>query len=270
MADWRWRLAAHLAEGQGPIPRCWSDGWVRRAARFAEALRHCRNADGVLRLPPRMSAIDQAYRLYVGPESLRRWEVEARLLAGESFAQVAAKCDSTPDVIAAYHALFFDVQGSLEACDYIVNVVIGPKAHGGLSEADTEVILKLFGYTYGSPLLDAVLAYYRDPPPERWGDLGPDELAGLRTRLLVKASVVARGLPGDGAALKKLAAVREALDVIGRGQGQGGLGNALAAPLRAVTGYGEEICRRDGLRRSGTKPGPSRGARGERPGCACP
>jgi hypothetical protein len=189
-----------------------------------------------------MSSIDQSYRLYVGPESVRRWEVEARLLAGESFEQVAAKCDSTPDVIAAYHALFFDVQGSLEASDYIVNVVIGPKAHAGLSEADTEVVLKLYGYTYGNRVLDAVLAYYRDPPPpERWGELGPGELERLRTRLLVKASVMARGLSTDGSAWKQLALLRKALDVVGRGQGQGGLGNALAAPLRAVAGFGEEI-----------------------------
>src|SRR5271166_81703 len=88
--DHRWRIAIRLCDGKR-TPRNWSDDWVRRARRFVQCLRS--EKQGRRRRDRYLDALQEAHRLYSGTELMKRWEVEARLLAGEPLEQVAVKCD---------------------------------------------------------------------------------------------------------------------------------------------------------------------------------
>src|SRR5262249_54616531 len=107
--DWRWLRAADLWEKGGQPSSHEADAWVRNALAFHRLLQQDRD----LQKRTRLSALFQAHQLYCD-ESLRRWEVEARLLTDEPLAQIAAKCGSTPRVINAFEKVFFNVHDRLE------------------------------------------------------------------------------------------------------------------------------------------------------------
>jgi hypothetical protein len=225
--DWRWRLAVRLAQGRHPTPRRWCDPWVRLARRFARTLLCRPEVDGRRGLPRGLEALEEAHRLYLKADSFCRWVVEARLLAGEGFDQVAEKCGLRASAVEAYHALFFDVRGSLRSIDYISTVVIGPKRHVGLTAVDADVILKLFAYGGGPLVLDAAVRFFRHPLllPLQFDGLEAADLAELRSQLLVKASILVLTIPADARNLRKLAALQDTL----QGLAGPGANDALAA-----------------------------------------
>jgi hypothetical protein len=181
--------------------------------------------------------MDRAYRLYRRRTSFRRWEVEARLLAGESFDQVAAKCDSRAAIIEAYHSVFFDVQNRLGgAIDYIAVTVIGPRRLSGLNAADVDILLKLFGYGGGPLVLDGLVRYYRRPLaiPERWDGLDAAALAEVRSRLLIQGAILALTAPAEAKGLKKQAALHDALQALAaHGATEASPAGLLERPVRA-------------------------------------
>jgi len=163
--------------------------------RFVKALRRCHNEADRQRLARREPAIYQAYAIYTDESQMRRWELEARLLAKESMETIAAKVGCAAGAVVAYEGLFFDVLGALHARGYITHVVVGPKLHdGSLKETDVDVFLKLFGYFHGGLMVDALVDYFQNPPslPERLDDLAPAALEQLRTKLAIKAMLRVR------------------------------------------------------------------------------
>jgi hypothetical protein len=212
---WRWlRAFSFVDHNQRPI-RQKDDEWVRRTWRFVRLLRHGPSDEAKQKLIRRMPAIFEAHRLYTDAQVFLRWEVEARLLTDEPIAQIASKCGSTPEVIEAYHAVFFHVRDRRQASDYIVHQVIGPKLHFGLKEGDVDVILKLYAFGGGVHVVDVLVDYYRRPPvvPPRPELLSPDALKELKTKLQIRAAIVARVLPLKFSLLKKLAILRDATAV---------------------------------------------------------
>jgi hypothetical protein len=193
--DRHWLRAADLAARCEPASGPYDDVWTARALRLATAL-HQAGAGG--QPPsPEMGPYREAHDLYMDKDSLRRWEVEARLLAGESDKEIAARCGLTPEAVRCYHGVYFNVRDFLEIDGYILAVVIGPKAHYGLREGDRDVLLKLQAHEFGSAGVDALLRYWSDPPvvPGRLDQLGLDELRDLHGRLLTRAVVLLRTLP---------------------------------------------------------------------------
>jgi hypothetical protein len=213
--DWRWRLAVALLDGGKPLSPA-NDRAVREAAAFLQAWRGCQDEPDRLRLALDMPALYGAHQLYLAADTFAKWEVEARLLTDEPYAQIAEKCGRDPQVIEAYHETFFCVRDRLHAEGYVLHQVIGPKAHAGLTEADVDVILKLYAYAGGPLVVDALVRYYREPPivPERPELLPSAELQELRTKLLLKASILAHTLPANASGLKKMAVLAEAVKVI--------------------------------------------------------
>jgi hypothetical protein len=138
-----------LADQDHAAARKGDDDWVRRAGQFLRARRRCPNEIARHRLADQVPDLAGAVQLHEQPDPFLQWEVEARLLAGETCDQIAAKCGLAAEAVAAYHALFFHVQDRLGASSYIIHTVLGPKIHDGLTEADVDVILKLFGYRGG-------------------------------------------------------------------------------------------------------------------------
>jgi hypothetical protein len=215
--DWRWWLAADLLDRSEPLSEA-DDNAVREATSFLRAWRSCQDDVDRQRLALDMPALYGAHQLYRAADAFAKWEVEARLLTEESYAQIAEKCGSDPQVIAAYHETFFCVRDRPQAEGYVLHQVIGLKAHAGLTEADVDVILKLYAYAGGPLVVDALVRYYRDPPtvPDRPELLPSDELQELRTKLLLKASILAHTLPANASGLKKMAVLAEAVKVIRR------------------------------------------------------
>jgi hypothetical protein len=131
-----------------------------------------------------------AHQMHLG-EPLVRWEVEARLLAGQGDESIAARCDISASVVQTYHDVFYDVRSALKADMYILCEVIGWRFWPLVSPDDHEKLLKAHGYDYGEQGVDAYLAYLREPPhvPASLESMGLDELRSLygrvRTRLLV-------------------------------------------------------------------------------------
>jgi hypothetical protein len=263
---WRWLRALDLWDRGEQPSEPWDDAWVGKALGLFRVLQRDKDLQKRRR---RLPALFQAYRLYNDGPPMLRWEVEARLLTTEPFEQIAAKCDSTRQVIHAYEKVFFNVRDRLEATGYIINVVIGGDIIVSLKEDDVGLILKLYAIGGGVAVLETVLDFFRHPPvvPERPELLPAADLTALRKKLLVKSAIVARGLPPDARVFKKLALLDEASAAIDPdggeeaspslqspplqtlmnffGEGLGGAmsnGNPAAAPIPAEPGRPEPPC----------------------------
>lgn len=208
-AAWRWIRANYLVDNHLYCTRKRDDEWTCSAAGFLRDLRACRDDLARQRLQRRMLDAWTAYSLYAGrgsTEDFLCWEIEARLLAGETVEQVAKRCGLPPGVIDYYHAWFFHVQDRLSTPAWVRSVIIGPKAHVGLTEADVDVILKLEGFLGGSSAVDVMLRYLRNPPcleaPLELMNLA--QLHDLRERLLIKAAILWHTHPADEKARRKI------------------------------------------------------------------
>src|SRR5262245_4864235 len=107
--DLRWRRAVYLVENNRRLTRR-DDSWTCQAVRFVRALRRGRQAED--RLARSMPSLSEAYRVYAAG-GLRRWEVEARLLATEPTDVIGEKCGLSPAVVTAYEALYYSVRECL-------------------------------------------------------------------------------------------------------------------------------------------------------------
>src|SRR5262249_6514373 len=108
--EWRWRRAICLVDGGAPLSPETDDEKVRDAACFLRAWRDCKGERDRRRLAQEMPALYGANLLYAAPGSLRKWEVEAKLLTEEPFTQIGAKCGIDPLVIEVFHDVFFHVR----------------------------------------------------------------------------------------------------------------------------------------------------------------
>jgi hypothetical protein len=162
-----------------------------------------------------------------------KWQLEARLLTPKDFGEVAAKCETTPEVVEAYEAVFFSIRDRLHIEGYVLHQAIGRKQYAGLREADVGVLLKRHAFGGGPGALDALIDNYEHPPrlPERPEQLGPAESQLLRDKLLLRAWIALDTLPINDRTLKKLAVLRDAADVFRRGRGPGGDSDGLNTPL---------------------------------------
>jgi hypothetical protein len=229
--DYRARRVTYLLR-EDRRPRKWDDAWTRLALRYARLVNRRQRGSCRRALPPAMRDVEDACQLYQ-TGGLPRWHLEARLLTGEPQEQTAQRCGLSVTAVAAYEALFFAVAGNLDARDYLIHRCIGRKAHDGLDEHDVDLLLKIYALTGGPLVVDALADYFRDPPvvPERPELLAAEELEALRGKLLVRAAILARTLPGDDPkSLRKLAVLQQAMAIL-RDDGDQ-RGEALAGPLR--------------------------------------
>jgi len=238
---WRWLRAGYLlAHSRQPLRR--DDEATRAAWLFRRELGRCHaEADGG-RLARLFPAVAEAHSLYSAADSLKRWEVEARLLGGETDDTIAARCGLTPAGVGAYHHIYFEVRPHRAADSYIVNTVMGSKVHHGLAPDDHELLLKLFGYGLGGPGVDAYLDCLKDPPavPASLGDLDPPALRKLGDKLRIQLVVLALTTPAAAAhpaTWRRLAEQLAASRVPRRDPGQSGAGapGAVCPAVDAVT-----------------------------------
>jgi hypothetical protein len=160
--SWRWLRAVNIDAG-GPKASRKLDGadgfkWVRRASRLKRHFELAGNRPQALyALHHRDPELFWAHSLWAEDKTPSRWAIEARVLAGETDAEIAAKVGTTPEVIDAYINVFFDVREKMAHTDYVVNVVMGDAVTRGLQERHYDLLWKLMGYHGGPMVLDAVI-----------------------------------------------------------------------------------------------------------------
>jgi hypothetical protein len=193
--DWRWKRALYLFEGQAnPHSRC-DDRWTRSAIRLIERL----DAGGI---PPGRrrtvtdGVLDDAHALKFSDDPRCRWEAEARILAGQEPAAIAAGLDVSPDSIEAFEALFFDVGDRLDAVDYLVAFAFGHDLYNGIAQDDFGSIVKVIGYNVGPIAVDALVRRWDWPSASRLAPLPVAELAAMQRS--VDLLIAALGLSADG------------------------------------------------------------------------
>src|SRR5262245_56127228 len=100
---WRWCWARHIvASGRRCSSRC-EDTEVAEIVRYLR-LAESRGSDPDRRHLARLyPGVEESLALYEAGDSMRRWEVEGRLLAGESFDVIGRKCNMTPEAAERYH-----------------------------------------------------------------------------------------------------------------------------------------------------------------------
>jgi hypothetical protein len=129
-----------------------------------------------------MPVLAAAHRLRDDPDPAARDALEARILANEPAADIAAKAAVDPAVVAGFERVFFDVRGRLGCRDFVLTRVVGPPPGGGPAHG---FVVKLFGYLGGPRVVDAILGGRpADPRPASDADvdafLAADGAAALR------------------------------------------------------------------------------------------
>jgi len=208
--DWRWRLANSLRNGTFPARCEWVDPWVERAVAYQDAL------DSVGGDPhhPHTTGVDpamaEAHRLRLGDDRPRRWEVEARLLAGGDDAEVARRCGLSVDAVAGFTAAFFDVRPQLGHPTYIQHQAIG--APHDAAESPVGGVWRGLGYHGGPPAVDFLAAGAEDT-----GRIDDFVLAGpaapqTRHARLRRMVVAALTLEPDPAAARRVVPLIEVME----------------------------------------------------------
>lgn len=193
--DWRCDRAVTMATGKIPRPdrpTARDDWYVREYRKFL--LRYNNAPDPYAR----QKLCYVAPGLYWAHEINEKREdgafrkaalIEARILAREDDAAIAANWAMPPSVVEWYEALFFNVRDRLRAHDWLVDHVLMPafttardggvagNGHGGqypLSEPYFDPTMKWFGYFGGRLVLDFIIAGFNRgstcPSREEVGD----------------------------------------------------------------------------------------------------
>jgi len=197
--DRRWRRCGYLiCHGRRPS---WKrdDKVTWEAWRFRLKVDCCHDEADRRQLDRDFPAVAEAYQLYTTPTPLKRWELEARLLANETDAVIAAKCGLSVEAVHTYGELFYDVRPRLHADTYISTVVLEGKGTFPIAPDDYEAILKIFGYSKGGCVVDDVLDYIREPPivPACLSELDLPALERLRRHLKLKLQILHLSTPAS-------------------------------------------------------------------------
>jgi hypothetical protein len=213
--DWRRLRATHLVAEGRPADHRRDDDRSREVWRLYRDLQGAPEARRAALLEA--TPLGQAYAFYATADALRRDELEARLLARQSDAEIAARMGLPAAAVAAYHDVYYCVRPKLDAAFYILTVAMDEKLHRNLTEDDRGLILKLFAYQQGPVVLDCLLDYWANPPhmPDEPGRLSPEAFAALALKLRLKALLFVLTAPADARFLRMYAVIQDLLEQLG-------------------------------------------------------
>lgn len=200
-ADWRWQRAREIFDGVGlPVTRR-RDGvrgymWINKAIRFLQDYENCRNDRQRVLLSESRPDVFWAHWAWSATANPQKHLIEAQLLARCDNRDIAWRCGTNDEVIEAYEQLFFNVRTKLQHRSYILNCVMGPAIHRGLSEREYDLLWKLYGYFLGPYIVDALESKFSNPvwcgTPEAVGAAVLDDAIGT---LKLKAALAAKTVP---------------------------------------------------------------------------
>lgn len=189
--DWRWERARWYNEQNKKPNSKKEDEFVIAAFKFQNKYRKCNNYNDLEKLKQRMPEIYDAYELVLNDSNLTRYQIEARLLANESFERISSRCFVPEKVIFWYEKLFFNVLDAINSPDYLSSIVLGRSLLNGVKNRDYDMLWKLYGLMFrnNTSVLDSLLTM-----------TGSDELTKLleldiKNTLSVKAALAARTIP---------------------------------------------------------------------------
>lgn len=159
---WKWLRAQEIDAGGQKATRAidGEDGftWIRRASRLKRHYERAQNKpSAIYALLIRDKDLFWAHSIWLADKKPTRWGIEARVLAGETDAEIAEKIGTETEVISAYVNVFFDVRDKLRNLDYVQNVIMADSVTRGLQERHYDLLWKLLGYKGGAHVLDAVI-----------------------------------------------------------------------------------------------------------------
>jgi hypothetical protein len=193
--DWRWKRAIHLHDERAE-PHRRDDRWTRLALRLVERVEAGGTPPGRRRTGTDI-VLDDAHALRYAADPRGRWEIEARVLAGQEPAEIAACLGVAIDAVEAYLALFFDIGNRLDRLDYIATFAFGPGVSTGLVPGDQGTIARLVGYNIGPEAVDALVGVWGWPSAAL---LAPQAaVESSRMRRAVELLVATLSLKIDGA-----------------------------------------------------------------------
>jgi len=177
---WRWERSGLIVDGRLPFSRKRDDAWTLKAARFRKKLAKCKDAYDEGCLSEEAPDVYWAYRLWDVQKSDGddvagdyrcgvRYEVEARILAGETDERIAERSGLEPGDVAAYEKVFFNVRDKLDRSTYIFHQVLGPAVQRGIYSREWDLLWKLYGYMRGPAMLDFMISAFQS-----WRTRTPD------------------------------------------------------------------------------------------------
>ncbi len=199
--DWRWQRARAICDGEGLSTTRRRDDptgykWITRAVKFIQELEACRSDMDRVLLSERRPAIFWAHWAWSSETNPQKFSIEAHIMARESDFEIGFRCGMAPEYVEAYESLFFHVRDKLQHQKYILNCVIGPSIHRGLSEREYDLLWKLYGYFLGPYVLDALESKFSSPSwcgtPDGVGAAVLDDAIGT---LKLKAALAAKTVP---------------------------------------------------------------------------
>ncbi|MEK6253236.1 MAG: hypothetical protein N2B05_00930, partial [Gemmatimonadales bacterium] len=188
--DWRNRQAQSILDDRPRMGDEREDYDTQQLARFRRIRALCRGKRDLRMLRERMPHVFAAVEIHGQAAPAFLAGIEARILAGQTGAEIAELTGVPEDAIRLFEKLFFDVRDRLGARDFILNEVI---PSGGQSGSDAQRFRdwKYFGYVGGPELLESVM--HGSTPTD--GPVRADDLAkGLSegTELLARRSLAER------------------------------------------------------------------------------
>lgn len=173
-ADWRFQRALLAANGTLPLSRKRDDAWTIRATKFLRALNQCSDEFDQWHLEETDPDIFWARTVYLASEDVARpvrYTIEALILAGAPFADIAKRSGVELGVIEAFEAVFFAVNDAIQNghVDWILNQAIGPAIRRGLNAREYDLLWKLIALKGGPFAVYRMLEVYDAPaaPTER-------------------------------------------------------------------------------------------------------
>lgn len=160
---WRWNLARDYAR-RGLHDRAEFPGWLVETVDFLRAHRLGKRTARIDHLTSCFPDLSKAFDL-AREKTPRRWQVEARLLAGQTSEEIAHRCDLPAAVVENFEIVFFNVRDRLEARDWVVCSLIGSPVWQGFGPDDIRRLWRFAGYFWGPVFLDVVIAV-TGPKPE--------------------------------------------------------------------------------------------------------
>jgi hypothetical protein len=184
--SWRWERVLELTEGDRPrrVSFRRDDHYVREAKQFHVDYTRMDPSErhGLFLDNP---GLYYAYELKMQEDEYIECALQARLLAGQTYQEIADAVGALPSAIEWYEALFFNVADRVgdktKYRDWVIRQVIGPAAMRGIADREFDVTAKLFAYFAGVEAMEVVTHYFKDfkrpSSPEDMGRFLDDVMA---------------------------------------------------------------------------------------------
>ena len=146
--EWRWNTICDLVDNGRAMNRAEKDVYMRRGYNFKQRDLTAVDTPGRRSLLRDYPDIFHAHAMWVYPAS-EKWIIEAAIMTRADNEKIAQFVGKTPEVIAAYEKLFYDIRAKLDNPGYVMSRVVMPSIIRGLHERDFDLLLKSIAYVAG-------------------------------------------------------------------------------------------------------------------------